>query len=259
MQIADTTVVETSTQAYHIPTSGWTVKELPKRMQPREEMDRIGPRHVSDATLLAILLRSGTQGRNVVELAEHILRKYGSLTELSKSSVDALTQDQDVKGLGKVKAQVLLAALEVGRRLQQEALPERAKICTPEDVVALLSVDAAALQREVFWVLNLDVKNRLNGRPFEVTQGILDASLVHPREVFREAVRSGSAAVVLAHNHPSGDPNPSAEDIRITRQLVEAGRVMDIRVMDHVILGDGHGPSGARFVSLRESGMVDFS
>ena len=259
MQVADTTVVEPSTKTYHIPTSGWTVKELPKRMQPREEMDRIGPRHVADATLLAILLRSGTQGRNVVELAEQILRKYGSLTALSTLSVDALTQDQDVKGLGKVKAQVLLAALEVGRRLQQEALPERAKICTPEDAVRILSAEAAALQREVFWVLNLDVKNRMNGRPFEVTQGILDASLVHPREVFREAVRSGSAAVVLAHNHPSGDPNPSAEDIRITRQLVEAGRVMDIRVMDHVILGDGQGASGARFVSLRESGMVDFS
>ncbi len=244
---------------YTITGSGWTVKELPKRMQPREEMERLGVRHVSDATLLAILLRTGTQGRNVLELAEALLRKYGSLTSLSCTSVDALHKDADVKGVGKVKAQTLLAALEVGRRLQQEATPDRARICTPEDAVRLLAPEARTLEREIFWVLNLDTKNRLHGRPQEISQGILDASLVHPREVFREAVRSGAAAVVLAHNHPSGDPHPSAEDVRITRQLIEAGRVMDIRVMDHVIVGSGDPQGLPRFTSLREEGILDFA
>lgn len=244
---------------YPIASSGWTVKELPKRMQPREEMERLGARHVSDATLLAILLRTGTQGLNVVELAEALLRKYGSLTALSCTTVDALRKDKDARGLGKVKAQTLLAALEIGRRLQQEATPDRVRICTPEDAVRLLAPDVRTLEREVFWVLNLDTKNRLHGRPCEISQGILDASLVHPREVFREAVRSGSAAVVLAHNHPSGDPHPSAEDVRITRQLIEAGRVMDIRVLDHVIIGGGQEQGLPRFASLREGGILDFA
>lgn len=253
------TVESSSANPYEIPPTRWTVKELPKRMQPREEVERLGVRYVSDATLLAILLRSGTRGQNVVELADVLLRKYGSLTALSTTSIQELTRDEQVKGLGKVKAQVLLAALEVGRRLQQEAIPERTRICTPEDAVRILAADVATLSREVFWSLNLDTKNRLQGRPQEISQGILDASLVHPREVFREAIRSASAAVVLAHNHPSGDPCPSAEDIRITRQLVEAGRIVDIRVLDHIIIGAQRGAELPEFTSLREDGMVDFA
>ncbi|MDA1044025.1 MAG: DNA repair protein RadC [Verrucomicrobia bacterium] len=253
------TTHSSAVNTYSIPATGWTVKQLPKRMQPREEVDRLGFRYVSDSTLLAILLRSGTAGHNVVELADAILRKYGSLTALSSASIEELTRDEQVKGLGKVKAQVLLAALEVGRRLQQEAIPERTRICTPEDAVRVLASDAAVLTREVFWALNLDTKNRLQGRPQEISQGILDASLVHPREVFREAIRSASAAVVLSHNHPSGDPTPSAEDIRITRQLVEAGRIVDIRVLDHIIIGAQRGTELPRFTSLRESGIVNFS
>ena len=113
-------------------------------------------------------------------------------------------------------------------------------------------------EEESFWVLLLDGKNRLMKAPIEVTRGLLDASLVHPREVFKEAIRSASAAVVLAHNHPSGDPNPSAEDIRITKQLVEAGRIVDIQVLDHVVLGRQSGAGSADFFSFREAGIVEF-
>ena len=144
------TVESSSANPYEIPPTRWTVKELPKRMQPREEVERLGVRYVSDATLLAILLRSGTRGQNVVELADVLLRKYGSLTALSTTSIQELTRDEQVKGLGKVKAQVLLAALEVGRRLQQEAIPERTRICTPEDAVRILAADVAGQRASRF-------------------------------------------------------------------------------------------------------------
>jgi DNA repair protein RadC len=128
----------------------------------------------------------------------------------------------------------------------------------PEDVARLLQDQVRALTTEVFWVLHLDAKNCLQGEPVEVTRGLVDASLVHPREIFRDAVRRSTAAAVLAHNHPSGDPSPSAEDVRVTRQLVEAGKIVDIRVLDHVILGRGGQDGGSNFLSMREAGVVQF-
>ncbi len=244
---------------YHIPSAPLRLRDLPDTLRPREEMERVGVAHMSDAGLLAILLRSGARGMNVMELATRLLSKYRSLTGLATASVVELAQDREIKGLGKVKAQVLLAALEIGRRLQQETQAPRARIRRPEDVVHLLREHARVLEHEVFWVLQLDAKNNLKGAPEVVTQGILDASLVHPREVFRQAIRASTAAVVVAHNHPSGDPTPSAEDLRITRQLVEAGRIVDIRVMDHIVLGKANDQGLPEFVSLREAGLVAFA
>jgi DNA repair protein RadC len=240
--------------SYAIASSAERVRDLPERLRPREEMERVGAEHVSDDVLLAVLLRSGTRGHNVLELARGLLKRYGSLTALSRLSVNELA---GVKGVGPVKAQVVKAALELARRLTQESTADRMRIRTPGDVTRLLRDTVRTLDREVFWVVMLDARNRLKGRPLDVSRGLLDSSLVHPREIFREAVRGGAAAVVLAHNHPSGDPSPSAEDLRITKQLVEAGRIMDIKVLDHTILAIP-ARDGKEYLSLREEGIVEF-
>jgi len=243
---------------YVVRPGSWRICDMPERLRPREEMQRAGAENVSDAVLLAVLLRGGTVGQNVMSLAERLLARYPSLTDLARCSVEELLEG-DFPGLGPVKAQALKAALEIGRRMTREAVPESCSIRAPVDVFHLLREDARTLETEVFWTLQLDTKSRLKGKPQDVTHGLLDGSLVHAREVFREAVRASAASVVLAHNHPSGDPTPSAEDVRVTRQLVEAGRVVDIRVLDHVILGRESESRPRAFLSMREEGLVDFS
>ena len=240
---------------YNIDGSGWRVRDIPERLRPREEMARLGVENVSDDVLLAIILRSGVRGVNVVDLAGGLLKEYGSLTALAGCSVDELAGKG---GMGPVKAQVLIAALEIARRLSQERTPKRYRIKTPEDVAVLLRESVRKLDTEVFWVLLLDAKNHLKGRPIDITRGLLDASLVHPREIFREAIRSPAAAIVLVHNHPSGDTMPSPDDIRITKQLVEAGKIIDIKVLDHVVLGKSSERGMKDLISMREAGIVDF-
>lgn len=235
--------------------SGRRVRDLPACMQPRELMDRHGADNVPPEVLLAVLLRTGVQGLSVVELASQLLRHYGSLSDLACASVEELARH---RGMGRVKAQVLRAALELARRLSEERVPQRPAVRTPDQVADLLRESARALEKEVLWLLLLDTKYRLLRPPQEVSKGILDANLVHPREVFREAVRHAAAAVILAHNHPSGDSTPSAEDVRITRQLVDAGRIMDIELLDHVIIGRPNDGDTIGWFSLRESGMVKF-
>lgn len=235
--------------------SVWRVMDMPARSRPREAVDRVGVENTPDEALLALLLRTGARGVNVVDLAAGLLHNYGSLTSLAEADIDDLI---NIKGIGKVKAQILKAALELGRRLQDETVGDRTCVRTPEDAVRILGPDARTLDHEVFWVLHLDVKNRLEGRPAEISHGLLDASLVHPREVFRRAVRKATAGVVLVHNHPSGDPTPSTEDIRITRQLIDAGRIVEISVLDHIIIGKTPHANGRHHVSLREEGILDF-
>ncbi len=229
--------------------------DMPDQIKPREAVAQFGVENVPDDVLLAILLRAGTKGINVVDLAKGLMRRYATLSAIAETSVADLAT---VKGIGTVKAQMLKAALELGRRISAEVRPQASKVITPADVYALLKHDAARLDREIFWVLLLDAKNVLKCQPVDVTTGILDASLVHPREVFREAIRSAAAAVVLAHNHPSGDTTPSSQDLSITRQLVEAGGVIDIKVMDHVILGRPNANNSLGYFSLREAGLVKF-
>lgn len=231
------------------------VRDLPEQEQPREVLERTGPSGLSDQQLLAVILRSGTKGLNVVDMAAGLLKQYGSLQALAQTSTADLAA---VRGMGKVKAQVLQSAFELARRLSGPT-PAAATVRTPEDAARLLRHEARVKEKESFWVLLLDTKYRLRRPPVEISQGILDASLVHPREVFKEAIRAACAAVVLVHNHPSGDPSPSTEDIRITRQLVEAGKIVDIEVLDHVILGTASEQRDKDHVSLRESGLVDFT
>jgi len=231
------------------------VKDLPKALQPREKFDRLGAENLSESDLLALILRTGMAGLNVVELAETLLLKYGSLSALSRASAAEL---QEVPGIGKEKAKILKAALEVGRRLVQENVGENPRIASPEEAAAVLRERARGLDREVFWVLLLDIKNRLMVPPCEVSKGTLNSSLVHPREIFKPAIQHSAANVILAHNHPSGDPSPSAQDIKITRKLIEAGRTMEISVLDHVIIGRKTRESVDDFLSLREAGLVVF-
>ena len=230
-------------------------KDLPKALQPREKFDRLGPENLSESDLLALLLRTGTTGLNVVELAETLLMKYGSLSALLRASTAEM---QEIHGIGKEKAKILKAALEMGRRLVQENVGENPRITTPEEGAAVLRERARGLDREVFWVLLIDIKNRLMAPPVEVSKGILNSSLVHPREIFKPAIQHSAANIILAHNHPSGDPSPSAQDIRITKKLVDAGKTMEINVLDHLIIGRKTHEGSDDFLSLRESGLVAF-
>mgnify|MGYP000050084648 CR=1 FL=1 len=235
-----------------------TVREMPENLRPRELVERLGVRGVQDDILLALILRSGIRGRNVVELARDLLNIYGGLEKLANTTAGELANK--INGLGKVKAQVIAAALELGRRMMMESRQSKCKISIPADVNNLMLPYTAGLEKEVFWVLHLDTKNNLKRPPEEISSGVLDAAIVHPREVFREAIRIAAASVILVHNHPSGDSSPSQEDLQITKQLVEAGRIIDIRVLDHIIIGnkdkDGQGRGG--FTSFHESGLVEF-
>lgn len=233
----------------------YRVLDLPARQRPRELMDRMGVEKVPEETLLAVILRTGVRGVNVMELSHRLLNHYGSLSALARASVADLVQ---MRGMGKIKAQVLKAALELAKRLTDESVGDQPMVRTPEDAARLLREAARTLETEVFWVLLLNAKNRIQGAPVEITRGLLDASLAHPREIFRDAVRSASAALVMVHNHPSGDPAPSPEDIRLTKQLVQSGRVIDIRVLDHVILGKASSAREKDYFSMREAGLVDF-
>lgn len=235
--------------------AGGLIRELPPNLRPREELERRGVENLSDAGLLAILLRHGTKGMGVVQLANRLLQIYGSLTAISRTTVDELSAQP---GVGRVKAQILKAAFELAHRLLEENATEQPQIRRPHDVARLLRPRAVMRETEAFWVLLLDTRNRLIRPPIEITRGILDASLIHPREVFRDAIRSSSSALVLAHNHPSGDPTPSQEDIRITKQLVDAGRILEIYVLDHVIVGRRESRDELPYVSLREMGVVEF-
>ena len=240
---------------YEVAPQSMCVQELPMQMQPREIFDRLGAEQVPDAVLLAILIRSGVPGQNVSELAQTMLMHYGSLTALARTSVKDL---QQFKGIGPVTAQLLKAALELAQRLTRESFGERPVVATPEQAAAVLRERARVLQREVFWGLMLDSKNRLIGEPQVIFKGTLDHSTVHPRELFKKAVECSCANIVLAHNHPSGDPAPSTADVQITKQLVDAGTMMGIRILDHIIIGHRKFCNSTDFTSLRESGLIDF-
>jgi len=242
-----------SSATYEISLS--RIKDLPGHRRPREMALEAGVKNIPDEVLIAILLRAGIPGQSVIDLARQVLDLHqGSLARLAAASHDEICE---IHGIGKVKALELRAALELGQRAAREHSELLPLIREPAHVLALLQKETAQLDQEVFWVLLLDQKYRLRCAPVAATMGTLNASLVHPREVFREAIRMAAAAVIVAHNHPSGDPTPSAEDIQITRQLLETGKVVDIQLLDHIIIG-GKRPHPAPYTSLREAGLVDF-
>jgi len=227
------------------PKSG--IRRWPPGDRPRERLRNGGAGVLSTPELLAILIGSGTEGRSAVEVGTELLQRAdGSLRRMAAWLPAML---EDVPGIGPAVAARVAAALEIGRRLAREGPAERARIRGPRDVFERCAPTMQDLQQEEFRVLLLNTQHAVL-REVVVTRGILDASVVHPREVFRTAVSESAAAVLLVHNHPSGDPTPSPEDREVTRQLSDAGRVLGIPVLDHVVVGD------ARFVSFAESGLL---
>ncbi len=222
-----------------------TVKEMPPEERPRERLMRAGPQALSTAELLAIILRVGVGGENVLTLAQRLLASFEGLAGLARAEFSQLAS---VRGLGIAKSAQILAALELGRRLMAENPGERWQIRAPSDAAHLLMPKLGFQEQEHFTVLFLDTRNRVIDQE-TLYVGSLNTSLVRIAEVFRSAVRRNCAAVIVAHNHPSGDPSPSPEDVALTRRLVDAGKLLEIEVLDHLVIGNN------RYVSLRERAL----
>lgn len=223
-----------------------TIKQLPPSVRPRERLLGGGAAALSDAELLGILLRTGKRGETAVELGARILAEIGDIGKLASTAPEELCR---VGGIGAAKATQVLAAIELGKRVASADPAIREDLSNPEAVSRLLMPEMRYLEREHFKVLVLNVKNRLI-KAIDISVGSLSSSIVHPREVFKVAVRLSGASVIVAHNHPSGDPTPSMEDILLTRRLAKAGEILGIDLLDHVILGDGV------FVSLKERALM---
>ncbi len=230
------------------------VKDLAVSDRPQERLEKLGPAALSDTELLAMLLRSGSRGHNVISIAQRLIAEAGSLAALVKWNEADFRR---LTGIGRVKALQLVTVMEIVRRgLARGAEPEDEVLNRPELIHAHFKPLISGLAVEKFWVLCLNRKNRLIKR-VEVTSGTATSSLAHPREVFREAIRQGATAVVCVHNHPSGDPAPSAADVQVTRQLRDAAKAVDIELLDHVIVGrPGADPQGRGYYSFREAGVI---
>jgi DNA repair protein RadC len=222
------------------------IRDWPRQDRPRERLMEKGPGALSDAELLALLIRSGTGPRNAVDIARTMLAGGRSLRQLASSSVGEL---QRFPGVGVAKAAGVAAAFELGRRTQAEPVRRNATVRTPDDVAARMIPRLGGLRVEVFIVLLLDTRNNVIAER-ELFRGTLNASLVHPREVFKAAIDALAAGIIAAHNHPSGDPEPSAEDLEITRQLADTGRIVGIPLHDHLIVAGDH------CTSLAERGLL---
>ena len=223
------------------------IREMPAAERPRERLTRLGASALSAVELLALVIGSGSGGKSSLDLAQQVLaRNGGSLRRMASSPVASI---RAINGVGPAKAVVLHAALELGRRLSAESRNSGEPISGPMDVYRLFAPRLEDLPVEEFHVAVLDTQHHLE-RDVTVTRGLLSASLVHPREVFREAIAERAASIILVHNHPSGDPTPSSDDRKVTSQLVAAGRLLDIPVHDHVIIGRG------RYASFAESGLL---
>ena len=222
------------------------IHELPASERPRERLLRLRADALSTAELLGVVIGSGAAGRSAVDVAAQLLAAHeGSLRRLAVAEPQGLLR---TAGVGPARAAAVAAAMALGRRLAAEPAREAHRIRGPRDVFGRLGPLLRDRRQEEFWVLSLDTQNRVLIERC-LTIGLLNSSLVHPREVFAPAITSGAASLILAHNHPSGDPEPSPEDIAVTRQLVESGRLLGIPVRDHIVLGDGS------FVSLQERGL----
>jgi DNA repair protein RadC len=223
----------------------YRITDLAVDERPRERLAKYGPGVLGNAELLAILLRVGVEGENVIQLSERLLRTYGGFIGLHRATVHQLTAEH---GMGPAKAAQLKAALEVGERLRRATPDEKPSIHSPQDAADLLQHEMSALEQEELRVVLLDTRNRVQGVE-TVYRGSLNSSQVRVGELFKEAIRRNAAAVIIAHNHPSGDPTPSPDDVAVTRAFIQAGKLLDIEVLDHVVIGMN------RWVSLKERGL----
>jgi DNA repair protein RadC len=222
-----------------------TIKELPTSERPRERLLHHGAGALSSAELLAIILRTGTRSENVVRLAQRLLANFDGLAGLARARP---AEQADEKGLGPAKVTQVKAALELGRRMLIDSPQERPQVRSPADAANLVMSEMGLLEQENLRVMLLDTKNRVLDMP-TIYVGSLNTSLIRVGELFREAIRANCNAIIVLHNHPSGDPTPSPEDVSVTRQIVEAGKLLDIEVLDHLVIGR------QQFVSLKERGL----
>lgn len=226
--------------------ASYRITDLAESERPRERLSRLGPQALNTAELLAILLRVGVQGENAVQVGHRLLQQFDGLSGIHKASFEEVAAQH---GLGEAKAAAIKAAIELGRRLAIESPQERPAIHSPADAAALVQFEMSALQQEHLRVMLLNTRNQVLDI-VEVYHGSLNASMVRVGEVFTPAVRKNAASVIVVHNHPSGDPTPSAEDIAVTTAMVQAGKLLDIELLDHVVIGQGG------YVSMKEKGLA---
>lgn len=223
----------------------YRIMDLEETERPRERLAQLGPQALSQAELIAILLRVGVPGENAVQVGQRLLREFGGLVGLHRASFDEICQQH---GIGPAKAAQLKAAIELGRRLTLETPEERPAIHSPADAAGLVQYEMGALEQEELRVMLLDTRNRVQDIT-TVYRGSVNSSQVRVGELFKAAIRKNVSNIIVVHNHPSGDPSPSPDDIALTRAIVQAGKLMDIEVLDHLVIGRG------RYVSLKERGL----
>jgi len=223
----------------------YRIADLHQSERPRERLASLGPQALTNAELIAILLRVGVQGENAVEVGQRLLQKFGGLKGLHRTSLNELI---DQHGIGEAKATQIKAAIELGRRLTLESPEEKPAINSPADAAALVQYEMSALEQEHLRVILLDRRNRVL-ETLEVYKGSVNSSQVRVGELFKDAVRVNASAMIVVHNHPSGDPTPSPDDVAVTRAIVQAGKLLDVDVLDHLVIGQG------KWVSLKERGL----
>jgi DNA repair protein RadC len=224
----------------------FTIKDIPMEDRPRERLIKYGPEVLSNSELLAILIRTGTKSESAIKIAQKMIGTTEGLQFVSTATVQELSL---LKGIGAAKASQIKAAIELGRRLKNYRADHKIKINKPQDAVEILMEDMRYLKKEHLRVVFLNTKNIVVDVK-DLSIGSLSSSVVHPREIFSEAIRKSSASIIVCHNHPSGDPTPSQEDINITLRLFEVGKLIGIDLLDHLIIGDGN------YVSLKEKGVI---
>ena len=226
-------------------TTTYRITDLAEQERPRERLARLGPQSLSNAELLAILLRVGVPGENAVQVGQRLLQHFGGLAGLHRADFQEVCAEH---GLGPAKAAQIKAAIELGNRLRLEAPDERPAVHSPADAAALVQYEMSALEQEELRVLLLDIRNRVLDT-VTVYRGSISSSQVRVGELFRTAIRRNAASIIVIHNHPSGDPTPSPDDVAVTRAMTQAGKLLDIEVLDHLVIGHG------RFVSLKDRGL----
>lgn len=224
----------------------FNIKDIPIEERPRERLIKYGAEVLSNSELLAILIRTGTKSESAIKIAQRMIGTSEGLQFVSTSTLQELSE---FKGIGAAKATQIKAAIELGKRLRNYRIDNRIKINKPEDAIEVLMEDMRYLKKEHLKVIFLNTKNIIIDVK-DLSIGSLSSSIVHPREVFSEAIRKSSSSIIVCHNHPSGDPTPSMEDINITRRLHEVGKLVGIDLLDHLIIGDGN------YVSLKEKGII---
>jgi DNA repair protein RadC len=225
--------------------SKYGIKDLEVAERPRERLAKMGAGVLSTAELLAILLRVGVEGENAIEVGQRLLGDFNGLAGLQKATY---TEIKAQHGIGEAKAAVIKAAIDLGRRLASQSAEDRPVIHSPEDAADLVQYEMSALDQEQLRVITLNTRNHVLGIK-TIYQGSLNSSQVRVGELFRPAIRENAAAIIIIHNHPSGDPSPSPDDVAITKAIISAGKLLDIQVLDHLIIGQG------RFISLNRRGL----